>query len=126
MNPNHSNEVKKQIESILSGKEYQTYNKQHENFLLQWLEKIVTWLVDFLRNLLPGTGVSENTFRWISYALILLFFIVLFILLVVFIRRFLRKKEVKTTPFGTHKEFSMCAKEHVKTAEKYAGNGDYR
>ena len=126
MNPNHSNEVKKQIESILSGKEYQAYNNQHENFLLQWLEKIVTWLVDFLRNLLPGTGVSENTFRWISYALILLFFIVLFILLVVFIRRFLRRKEVKTTPFGTHKEFSMSAKEHVKTAEKYAGNGDYR
>ena len=126
MSLNHSDEIKKQLETILAGEEYQAYYKQHENFLMQWLEKIVRWLIEFISELFPGTGVSENTFRWISYALILLFFIVLFILLVVFIRRFVRRKEVKTTPFGTHKEFSMSAKEHVKTAEKYAGKGDYR
>lgn len=125
MNSNHSEEIKNQLETILSGEEYQAYYKQQENFLLQWLEKAVRWLIEFFMQLFPTAGVSENTFRWISYALILLFFIVLFILLVFFIRRFVRRKRGTTTLLGSHKEFSMGAKDHMKTAEKYARNGDY-
>jgi hypothetical protein len=123
---NSSDDIKKQLETILAGEEYQAYNKQHENFLMQWVEKIINWLIEFLRELLPGAGVSENTYRWISYALILLFFLLLLILLGVFLRRYIRGKKGETTPLGTHKEFSMRAKDHIKTAEKYAGNGDYR
>jgi len=126
VNVNHADDVKKQFEKILSGEEYQVYSQQQENFLLQFVEKIVNWLAEFLGKLIPWSGLSENSFRSIAYVMIALFFLIALLFLFLFINRYVKRKKRGVSPFGTQKEFSSNRLAHMKTAEKYAGKGDYR
>lgn len=114
------------LKEILNQREYQIYYEENRNFLQILWDRITTWfqelLAEWLLGLDPSNAFADTLLVILIGAVILLAIVVLF-----FAVRSVRRKRATRDyqPFQSEDELEWSAAQHLREAEKLAGEGDY-
>jgi hypothetical protein len=118
--------ARKELEDILSEREYQKYYRQEKNTLAELLEQFQEWINRHLSKILPNVEVRENTSEWISYGMVGLGIAIVLLLLVMFSSRIVRENRFYSKPIGTEADLIMSPSSHLTQALKHNEEGDIR
>ncbi|REB10979.1 DUF4129 domain-containing protein [Sporosarcina sp. BI001-red] len=111
--------VKDELESILSKKEYTVYTDQETNFFTVLWEKIKAWFVEFLERLFPSMKKTSMIAGPILAIVIIVMLILVAIALVYFVRRRKRRQIVHSKiPLQSMKEIDWSFQMHLTEASK--------
>lgn len=118
--------ARKELEEILSQKEYQAYYDESQNIVQEWWSKFKRWFQDVLSDLFsdfePSNGLADTLLVVMIGAIILLAIVVGFIV----IRSIKRKRSLQRhQPFQSTNEMEWSVAEHLKKAERYENEGHY-
>lgn len=126
MNSANPNEVKQQLEQILSQEEYAAYHREQEPVVLRWLNAAWEWLGERLKDLLPDIELPDQTADWVSYVVVIAGLLLLLYFIIVFFRRFVHESRFRPQVVGTSRELSMSTQDHLSAADGAHDQGDER
>lgn len=111
--------VKDELENILSKKEYTVYKDQETNFFTALWEKIKAWFVEFLERLFPSMEKTSMLAGPILAIVITVMLILIAIALVYFVRKRKRRQiHHSKKPLQSMKEIDWSFQMHLSEANK--------
>lgn len=114
-----SKDVRKELEDILSQREYQVYYENEQNFIQTWWADVKEWFRDLLSELFsdlnPSNGFADTLLVIIIGVVVLLALLVIFL----FVRSSVRKRSVKgRQPFQSTSELEWSVARHLEEANR--------
>ena len=113
------------LQEILATKEYQIYNHENQNVLLDLLKRLENWLNSILNTIFPQADFVKRTSEWLSYGIatlgVLLFILLLFLLL----SRFVRQGRVNQKRVDMSNRLTRSVQQHLAEAHRLTEQAEY-
>ncbi len=117
--------LREDLQGILAGQEYQIYYREHQNILLDLLNRLRDWLYSILKNIFPQADAAQRASESLAYGLAALGVLLIFLMLFLLVSRFVRHGRVHPKRMGTSKSLSQTVQHHLVEAHRLADQGEY-